>query len=289
MLLGVKQSRLKSLPTWGGGIIIDNNVELSYSGGKDSDVILHLAKMAGIKFNAIYKNTTIDPSGTIMHAKENGVIVAKPKINFFDGIERAGMPNRWGRWCCAFLKEYKIADVSIQGIRREESVKRAKRYKEPNYCRTFSKKEKVHVWLPILEWTAKDIEDFVNDEKIQCHPLYYDNDGCFHAERRLGCIGCPLQSSKQRLVQLKEHPKFVREYVKRIKIYRTYMTEKREKKGFDAEKILASFWGAANEYEHIFLCLFANGVNDFETKVNGLFGRLDCKQYLEDYFKIKLP
>ena len=35
----------------------DGPIELSYSGGKDSDVILELAKMAGIPFEAIYKNT----------------------------------------------------------------------------------------------------------------------------------------------------------------------------------------------------------------------------------------
>lgn len=47
-------------------------VEVSYSGGKDSDVILELARMAGIKYKAIYKNTTIDPPGTIRHVKDVG-------------------------------------------------------------------------------------------------------------------------------------------------------------------------------------------------------------------------
>lgn len=36
-------------------------LEISYSGGKDSDVILELAKMSGVQYRAIYKNTTIDP------------------------------------------------------------------------------------------------------------------------------------------------------------------------------------------------------------------------------------
>ena len=39
----------------------DDPIEVSYSGGKDSDVILALTKMAGIPYRAIYKNTTIDP------------------------------------------------------------------------------------------------------------------------------------------------------------------------------------------------------------------------------------
>lgn len=47
-------------------------VEVSYSGGKDSDVILELTRMAGIKYKAIYKNTTIDPPGTIRHVKDVG-------------------------------------------------------------------------------------------------------------------------------------------------------------------------------------------------------------------------
>lgn len=42
-------------------------VKICYSGGKDSDVILKLANLAGIRFRAIYKNTTIDPPGTIKH------------------------------------------------------------------------------------------------------------------------------------------------------------------------------------------------------------------------------
>ena len=47
-------------------------VVVSYSGGKDSDVVLELAKMAGIQYRAIYKNTTIDPPGTIKHCKDKG-------------------------------------------------------------------------------------------------------------------------------------------------------------------------------------------------------------------------
>lgn len=45
-------------------------VEVSYSGGKDSDVILELTRMAGIRCRAIYKNTTIDPPGTLKHVRE---------------------------------------------------------------------------------------------------------------------------------------------------------------------------------------------------------------------------
>lgn len=271
-------------------VTIPNNVvELSYSGGKDSDVILYLAKMARIKFNAVYKNTTIDPSGTIAHAKENEVIVAKPKGNFFKGIEKAGLPNRWTRWCCSLTKEYKIADVAIHGIRRDESKKRAERYKEPNYCRLYSKKEKTHVWLPILEWSKDDIAEFINAEHIKCHNLYYDDNGNFHAERRLGCIGCPLASRRQRLGQLKLYPKFVREYVKRSKIYRDYRTVRGIDEGLSEQEIISRLGGTYDEYEHVVFNLFCDTMHEFEMKFDGLFGRTDCKAFLEDYFKIDLP
>lgn len=48
-------------------------LEVGYSGGKDSDVILELVRMANVPYRAIYKNTTIDPPWTISHALEMGV------------------------------------------------------------------------------------------------------------------------------------------------------------------------------------------------------------------------
>lgn len=142
---------LRSIPTE------DGPVEISYSGGKDSDVILELAKMAGIPYRAIYKNTTIDPPGTIKHCKEKGVEVFAPTINFFDLVKKKGCPTRRARFCCEYLKEYKVLDGAVQGIRRCESTARANRYEEPTVCRIYgSKKNYVEVFLPILEWTDDD-------------------------------------------------------------------------------------------------------------------------------------
>lgn len=54
------------------GARTEGPIEIAYSGGKDSDVILQLAKEAGISYRAIYKNTTIDPPGTIKHVQDGG-------------------------------------------------------------------------------------------------------------------------------------------------------------------------------------------------------------------------
>ena len=151
----------------------DGDIEISYSSGKDSDVILELAKMAGIPYRAIYKATTIDPKGTIAHAREMGAEVIYPKKTFFQLISEKGFPNRRSRFCCSVLKEYKVCDRAIQGIRRSESRKRAERYKEPEVCRVYSAKEKVKQYLPILEWTDQDVEEFIKERNIKCHPIYY--------------------------------------------------------------------------------------------------------------------
>ena len=158
---------LQSIPTDKGAI------ELSYSGGKDSDVILELAKMAGIPFRAIYKNTTIDPPYTIQHCKANGVEIVNPQKTFFQLVSERGYPSRFARFCCSELKEYKICNRAIQGIRRSESRKRTERYKEPEVCRVYSAKEKAKIYLPILEWTDQDVEEFIKERNIKCHPLYY--------------------------------------------------------------------------------------------------------------------
>lgn len=58
--------------------IPSDDIELAFSGGKDSSVILKLAQMAGIKFTPIYKNTTIDPSGNIQFCKSMGCTITPP-------------------------------------------------------------------------------------------------------------------------------------------------------------------------------------------------------------------
>ena len=155
----------------------DGPIELSYSGGKDSDVILELARMAEIPFEAIYKNTTIDPPGTIAHCKENGVTILQPKMTFLQIVEQKGTPSRFARFCCEILKEYKVYDRAIQGIRRCESTARYKRYKEPEMCRVYPKGGKVRVYLPILEWTNDDVAEFIQKRGIKCAPVYYDGGG----------------------------------------------------------------------------------------------------------------
>lgn len=173
----------------------NGEIEVAYSGGKDSDVILQLAKEAGIRYRAIYKNTTIDPPGTIAHVKRMGVEIRRPKNTFFQIIAKKGLPNRFTRFCCSELKEYKILDKSIIGVRKEESAKRNKMYNEPTACHWYGKKtEENHVEhiYPILDWTREDILAYIEDRKIQLAPIYYESGGANQYTEASRLHGMPI-------------------------------------------------------------------------------------------------
>ena len=259
----------------------DDPIEVSYSGGKDSDVILALTKMAGIPYRAIYKNTTIDPPYTVQHCKENGVEVVMPKVRFLDIIARKGFPTRRARFCCEVLKEYKILDNAVHGIRRSESTKRAKNYaeNEPIICRNYSKSEHVNVFLPILDWSDKDVADFINAHGIKCHPLYYNEDGKFCVERRLGCIGCPMQSDNG-----------VADFVKYPKMAKLWIEA--EKKWYARPRLATTGLGRRGKFKDAYEIfahnLFFDDYDSFQAANTSMFGKEDWKQRLEDYFGIEL-
>ena len=256
-------------------------IEVAYSGGKDSDVILELAKMSGIEYRAIYKNTTIDPPGTIKHVIENGVEVRRPKESFFSLMKRKGYPNRFNRFCCRVLKEYKILDNCVIGIRRCESVKRLKRYSEPTECRIFgSKKNHVNAIYPILEWSDEDELEFIKEHGIKLHPLYYSEYGNIDITKRLGCMCCPLMYYKKRLQQFKQWPGMVKAYIRcGEEFLKSHPESKLAKQNSDV-------------YEYFVANAFFNNQRDYAKAnlVGDIFGEsIDYKKFLEDYFQITLP
>ena len=255
----------------------DGDIELSYSGGKDSDVILELAKMAGIPYRAIYKSTSIDPPQTIAHAREMGAEVIKPKKTFFQLVSEKGFPSRFARWCCSALKEYKVCDRAVQGIRRSESRKRAENYKEPEVCRVYSAKEKVKVYLPILEWTDQDVAEFIKERNIKCHPLYYRG-GQFDVTKRLGCVGCPLQSRKKRIQEFKDNPQMLKAW---IRVGQRYYTSEKYQNGKANFKFKDAF-------EAMGYMLYCDNTEQFKEKTYGMFGDFDWKEFLQKEFKIDM-
>ena len=258
-------------------------LEICYSGGKDSDVILELARMAGVKYRAIYKNTTIDPPGTIAHARAMGVEVMQPAQSFREIMEKRGMPNRWRRFCCGILKEYKVLDYAVVGVRREESRARAERYHEPEQCRVYNKAKdiKARQYLPLLDWTGDDVVQFLTERGVKVHSLYYREDGTIDPVRRLGCMCCPLMSKPKRIADFKKHPRMARFYVRAAK--RFLETHPNSKIG----KLFNN-----NAYDWFTSQVFCDGESEFRQKFGAseIFGddAIDTKAFLEKELNITL-
>ena len=256
-------------------------LEVAYSGGKDSDVILELAKISGIEYRAIYKNSTIDPPGTIKHVKENGVEIRRPKDSFFSMMSKRGYPNRYKRFCCSVLKEYKILDNSVMGIRKCESTKRAKMYTEPTACRIYgSKKNHVNAIYPILDWSDEDELEFIEERGIKLHPLYYREDGSIDITKRLGCMCCPLKYYKKRLQDFKQYPGMVKAYLRCGNEYLKSHPQSETVKQY------------SDVYEFFVANAFFDNYRAFvKAKLCGsiLSDKPDYKKLIEDYFNIELP
>lgn len=190
-----------------------HNYTVAFSGGKDSVMLDFLCKEANIHAPLVYNVSTIDPPHTIAFCQRHGAIINRPQQTFFDLIRRKGWPSMFARFCCAYFKERYIADYLIVGVRRDESVRRSKRYQEPEACRIYPGKQKSVQLLPLLDFTADDIALLTAKHSIEHHPNYYDAEGVFRPERRLGCIGCPLKYDRG-VADFCQYPRMFRQWVR---------------------------------------------------------------------------
>lgn len=199
-------------------ICSQHNVALAYSSGKDSVVLAYLAKEAGVKVEKFHNVTTIDPEGTIGFAQKNHCIIVRNSLSFLDLVEKKGFPTQFRRFCCKELKEKYYADYALYGIRKNESVKRDKCYSEMDDIYYYTKKIYTNRFFPLLYFTNEDIEDIINEHSLECHPLYYNSEGHFCVDRRLGCIGCPLQGDRGKR-EYKQYPTLLKQVLRRGILY----------------------------------------------------------------------
>ena len=81
---------------------------LAFSGGKDSVTVKALTDMAGVKYNAHYNLTTVDPPELVRFIKDKhpDVIIDKPVKTMWQlVVENGTPPTRLMRYCCRVLKE----------------------------------------------------------------------------------------------------------------------------------------------------------------------------------------
>lgn len=232
----------------------DDGFYLAFSGGKDSQALYHIAKLAGVKFQAHMSLTSVDPPEVIRFVKKNypDVVLHKPKDSIYNiAVKRKYLlPSRIIRWCCAELKEEGGAGtVCLTGIRKAESTRRAKRSSVEVSNRSFAgeidsfyewQKEKIKKQIKYLnsdqfsEQNESEIRCINGKDKIIINPIinWSDNDVWHflnyvvkveHCElydngyTRIGCICCPMSRYNQKIRELKEYPHVKRNWINAIK------------------------------------------------------------------------
>lgn len=223
--------------------IYEKPLMITYSGGKDSDVLLHLAIKAKIPMEVVHSHTTVDMPETVRHVRdvfhrlENQGISCTVHMPTYKGksvtmwtlIPQKRMPpTRIARYCCNVLKETTGKNRFIAtGVRWNESSRRKKTrgiYEKNNKvpsrriiltndnddtrrlfenC-TLKAKRTVN---PIIDWSDRELWDYIHAEQIDICNLY---DCGFH---RLGCIGCPM-AGKMREIEFRRFPTYKRAYIR---------------------------------------------------------------------------
>ena len=186
---------------------------LADSGGKDSSVLLHLAKQADVKFDAHYQFTSVDPPPLVKFIKHyhSKTEIHKPEMTMFQLILKKGMlPLRQARFCCEILKERGgTGRFVLTGIRWEESPQRHSRTMF-EYCQNDRTKKFLH---PLCDWSWTDIWTYIRKEHIPYCKLYEFP----YNFKRIGCIGCTFASVKDRQRQFQFFPKYKNAYITTIK------------------------------------------------------------------------
>lgn len=191
---------------------------VAFSGGKDSVVILDLVKKAGVKFDAHYNYTTVDPPELYRFVQTfSEVEIRKPRKNMWKLIVEKGFPpTRMIRYCCAELKEGGgDGRMVLTGVRWAESSRRsARKMTEPCF-----RNSRIFYINPIIDWSDKDVWDYITQNSVRYCSLYDDG------WKRLGCVLCPMSSNMKK--EAERWPKIQAAY---IRAFQKAIDAKRDRK-----------------------------------------------------------
>lgn len=238
----------------------DNGYFLAFSGGKDSQCLYHVAKLAGVRFKAYMNLTSVDPPEVIRFVRKEypDVELVKPKDSIYNiAVRKKFLPSMKARWCC---KEYKenagAGKVTLIGIRHQESTRRAKRNEVEIDSRKFSgtleeldtyraeraKKKYVRKKGSVNITNANGervLGCIAGKESLLISPIIHWTEqdvwellkvvGAKHCSlydegwTRIGCINCPMSSKRQKIIENRRWPHVKRNWLIAInKICKTH-------------------------------------------------------------------
>ena len=226
--------------------LFDMPIVVQYSGGKDSDVILQLAKESGVPFRVTHNLTTADPPDNVYYIRRVFAALREEGIDCRINVPRRSLwkimretlviPSRLMRVCCGELKERKMPDAPyiVTGVRWSESANR----------RAKSGIAMVHAEHPSTSARTRGVEqvaaaagllttDDASSRRLfeQCrmrgvrvlNPIidWSDEDvwSYLHSRgiegnplykegwTRIGCVGCPLAGRRARELAFARYPK----------------------------------------------------------------------------------
>lgn len=203
----------------------------SFSGGKDSQVVLDLCTRAlpPDAYQVIYSDTGYElPSSLELYKQVQEhyrkmyptlkFSTAKNHESVLNYWDKIGTPSDTHRWCCTIMKTaplYRMLRVpgtnkqakvlTIDGVRAEESVKRA------NYERIGKgKHNNITNAHPIINWTTVEIFLYLFRHNLPINEAYRIG------KARVGCIVCPFSTAWDDMIVKKAYPKELKPFEDRL-------------------------------------------------------------------------
>ncbi len=172
-------------------------VTVSFSGGKDSLVVVDLVSSVTKGFSALYIDTGLEHPQTVDYVKrftaKRGIplLTANAGDAFDDNFDAFGPPAKDFRWCCKVCKLAPVTNliaqrfpegtITVEGNRRLEAFSRA----HTDLLEENPFVPGQTIVNPIRDWSAFDVWLYIITRDLPYNPLY-DED-----IERVGCWMCP--------------------------------------------------------------------------------------------------
>jgi len=181
---------------------LDGNCAVAFSGGKDSEVVLHLILEYRPGVKVVFNNTGVEYPETVHFVRELktawdlNLIETRPGRTFWSCVEQYGFPGGTKRgsnraYCCYWLKE-KPFNLAIRecgalgyftGVTAVESYTRMFWARDLGTCYRL-KHENVIKVNPILWWTPEEVWAYIRGHRLPYNPIYDQG------ADRIGCMTC---------------------------------------------------------------------------------------------------